>query len=82
MLSKMTLSIVASCALLTGNLGHPHLRAQAPQPASTPAPREPALAASTRALLDSYCVTCHNGRLRTAGLALDSVDVARISDAT
>jgi hypothetical protein len=30
---------------------------------------------STRAVLDTYCVTCHNQRLRTAGLALDSLDV-------
>ena len=30
-----------------------------------------------RALLDTYCVTCHNQRLRTAGLALDTLDVTR-----
>ena len=30
---------------------------------------------SPRAVLDTYCVTCHNQRLRTAGLALDSLDV-------
>ena len=28
-----------------------------------------------RALLDQYCVTCHNERLRTADLALDTLDV-------
>ncbi|MYK89309.1 MAG: hypothetical protein F4018_13775, partial [Acidobacteria bacterium] len=27
------------------------------------------------ALVQRYCVTCHNGRLRTAGLALDAVEV-------
>src|SRR5262249_13036807 len=32
---------------------------------------------SPRAVLDTYCVTCHNQRLRTAGLALDNLDVAR-----
>jgi mono/diheme cytochrome c family protein len=32
---------------------------------------------SPRAVLDAYCVTCHNQRLRTAGLALDAVDAAR-----
>ena len=26
-------------------------------------------------MLDTYCVTCHNQRLRTAGLALDTLDV-------
>ena len=28
-----------------------------------------------RATLDKYCVTCHNGRLRTASLQLDQADV-------
>ena len=28
----------------------------------------------TRAVLDEYCVTCHNARLRTAGLELDTAD--------
>ena len=46
--------------------------------------REPAAmsASDQRSLLDTYCVTCHNQRLKTAGLALDAVDVARVgSDA-
>jgi len=29
-----------------------------------------------RAVLDQYCIGCHNQRLHTAGLALDTVDVA------
>ena len=36
------------------------------------APLEP------RALLDQYCVACHNERLQTAGLLLDRSDVERI----
>jgi hypothetical protein len=28
-----------------------------------------------RALLDQYCVTCHNDRVKTAGLALDKLDI-------
>ena len=31
--------------------------------------------APSRALLDRYCVTCHNERLKTAGLRLDTADV-------
>ena len=31
-----------------------------------------------RALLDRYCVTCHNQRLRTAELTLDTVDVTDV----
>ncbi len=34
-----------------------------------------------RDLLDRYCVTCHNGRMRTAGLALDEHDVAAVAAA-
>ena len=33
-------------------------------------------AAETRALLDRYCVGCHNERLLTAGLALDTLDAS------
>ena len=31
-----------------------------------------------RALIDQYCVSCHNQRLNTAGLALDKVDPAHV----
>jgi mono/diheme cytochrome c family protein len=34
---------------------------------------------SPRALLDQYCISCHNQRLRTGGLALDGVDAAQPS---
>jgi mono/diheme cytochrome c family protein len=33
-----------------------------------------------REVLDTYCVTCHNQRLKTAGLALDSLNLAAIPD--
>jgi len=33
-----------------------------------------------RLVLDRYCVTCHNERLKTAGLTLDQVDVARAGE--
>ena len=35
----------------------------------------PPAATSPRAFFDSYCITCHNQKLRTAGLALDALDV-------
>ena len=35
--------------------------------------------APTRAFLDTYCITCHNQKLHTSGLALDSVDAAQPS---
>ena len=36
---------------------------------------------SPRAVLDRYCVTCHNARLETGGLALDTIDPTRVADA-
>src|SRR5688572_14213181 len=37
------------------------------------------VASRQRALLDRYCVTCHNQKLKTAGLTLDTMDVAHVS---
>ncbi len=58
--------------------------ARSQQLASVPAASAPMAlatsAASERALLDQYCVTCHNQRLKTAGLTLDQLDVARMHD--
>src|SRR5579862_3868048 len=31
-----------------------------------------------RAVLDKYCVTCHNQRLKTGGLTLDTADLAQV----
>ena len=47
----------------------------APQKGSAVAPTP-----APRAVLDKYCVTCHNQRLKTAGLALDALDLAHVSD--
>src|SRR2546426_5787555 len=33
--------------------------------------------ASPRQVIDRYCVTCHNQKLKTAGLMLDEADVTR-----
>ena len=38
-------------------------------------------AASQRSLLDRYCVTCHNQRLQTGGLALDTMDLSNVGEA-
>jgi mono/diheme cytochrome c family protein len=34
-----------------------------------------------RATINQYCVTCHNERLKTGGLALDSIDVGHVAGA-
>jgi mono/diheme cytochrome c family protein len=56
------------------------LRAGEPsqQPGSTQVVAAPTTT-TDRAVLDRYCVTCHNSRTRTGGLALDTADVARVA---
>src|SRR5262245_4965935 len=52
-------------------------------PAQQPAPRsELAYFAglSQKALLDQYCITCHNERLKTGGLALDGLALNRLGE--
>jgi mono/diheme cytochrome c family protein len=49
----------------------------------TPAPTQGAAASPTattpaRELVTTYCVTCHNQRVKTAGLALDNVDTEQV----
>jgi len=40
------------------------------------APQAAPQASSQRQMIDRYCVTCHNQKLKTAGLMLDKADVA------
>ena len=58
----------------------PHAAApQAPRagaPAAAPVAKAGAVA--SRALVDHYCVTCHNDRLKTGGLSLQSLDLTRV----
>src|SRR6516165_4469363 len=42
---------------------------------AVPAAAPPTQGAATRDVLNKYCVTCHNSRLKTGGLQLDSIDV-------
>ena len=63
-----------------------HAAGQAPEAAAAPsntAGTEPTAAAAAesteyRAVLDRYCTTCHSDRLQTAGLTLESVDMAHV----
>src|SRR5881398_1132278 len=59
---------------VAGFLGHVH--AAAPQDAA----RSGAASSLDRgALINRYCVTCHNERLRTGGLTLDDMDVSNVA---
>jgi len=52
---------------------------QANKPAATSAPQAMDVAAQ-RALMDKYCVGCHNAKLKTANLMLDQLDLAHLGD--
>jgi mono/diheme cytochrome c family protein len=58
---RCRVAALVCAALATAGL----LSAQAP----ATAPKDP------RAFFDAYCITCHNQKLKTAGLALDTVDL-------
>ena len=62
--------ILCACAVGLAVVCHA-LTAPAAGPQESAAP---AASPEPRALLDQYCVTCHNERLRTAGLLLDTID--------
>ncbi len=59
---------VVGCITLT--LSSVQTSARQTQPGASPA------ASSARAVFDKYCITCHNQKLHTAGLELDSLDTA------
>jgi Protein of unknown function (DUF1592)/Protein of unknown function (DUF1588)/Protein of unknown function (DUF1585)/Protein of unknown function (DUF1587)/Protein of unknown function (DUF1595) len=49
-------------------------------PALLPAPKAEVSPAAQRALLDQYCVVCHNHKLKTANLSLQSADINSVGD--
>jgi mono/diheme cytochrome c family protein len=53
------------------------LRGQ-PQTGAASAPSAASALAQQKALIDQYCVSCHNQRTKTAGLALDNLDLAKL----
>ena len=62
-----------------GLVGARYVSARAmPSAASAPGPATPSIDATN--LLDRYCVTCHNARLKTAALEIDSLNVQRVGD--
>jgi mono/diheme cytochrome c family protein len=79
------ISVLAAVIAWVGVAGWAVPEASRLQQAAAPAAPAPAVSAgvqsppaSPRAILDRYCVTCHNSRLKTAGLMLDSVDPSEV----
>src|SRR2546422_1203709 len=73
---KKRLSLAACTAVMLVVLGYGQTAAphkQAPATAATSATGQ-------RALLDQYCVTCHNDRTKRANLTLEKLDLATVGD--
>ena len=91
--SAMATLVVVSIASLSGQSG-PTAATGTAAPAGSPAANaaQSPVAASARraasslsqgqvqALLDRYCVTCHNDRLKTQNLSLQGLDLAKVAD--
>ena len=66
------LGAAGSAVVQSAQTSGPQTPSTAPRPAT---PTTPA-----RALVTSYCVTCHNARLKTANLLLDQADADQVSN--
>jgi hypothetical protein len=72
---RLAIGCIAAVAGLTAQTASPQA---SPQPAA--APSQVTDAAAERALLNQYCVTCHNEKLKTGNLELDKLDLAHVAD--
>src|SRR5579862_2597880 len=61
-------AVAVTCSLAVFLSGSTHLGAQ-----------EKTTPTTQRALLDKYCVTCHNQRLKTANVTFDTMDLNQLS---
>jgi hypothetical protein len=66
-LAASAASFVASAVLVAG------------EPRQQAVSSPPGASSPDRATLDRYCVSCHNGRVNAGGLALDTLDVSKVS---
>ena len=71
---------LVSLALLAGYLQTRTLQNSAPLISTMSTPQVQGSADSQRALIDQYCVVCHNQTLNTGGLALDSIDIGAVHE--
>ena len=67
-------AVTVITALMTGGLSTAGALKPGTTQVSSTAP------GSQRAVLDKYCVTCHNEKAKIAGLMLDKVDLSNIAD--
>jgi hypothetical protein len=77
---RKSFAAVLAIAAMPGCLRTAGAQQLAPIPATSATAGLAASAVSERALLDQYCVVCHNQRLKTGGLMLDQLDISHIRD--
>ena len=83
-----TAPVLAVLVVLTAAAAVVRVDGQAPArrtPATVPAPAAarpgaPGTIDQQKTLVDQYCVTCHNNRVKTANLSLEGLDFARVGD--
>ena len=73
----MTRGIFTACVVWIASVGVAMPRASAPQASASDA--SSTIAASDRGVVDKYCVSCHNQRLKTSGLALDTAELSDVA---
>ncbi|MEE2638273.1 MAG: DUF1592 domain-containing protein, partial [Acidobacteriota bacterium] len=71
--SALTVLLADASSAVASQGGGAQLVSTAPTPAAAPA--------EAKALLDEYCVVCHNDRTRTAGLTLEQADMSQVGAA-
>jgi mono/diheme cytochrome c family protein len=71
---RTAVSALGTAALLAAS----YIAASSQSPQAPTGSAQPGAAA--RALIDRYCITCHNDGARAAGLSLQAMDPARIAD--
>src|ERR1700704_1461103 len=76
---QLTLMMACGSIALIATISATLSASQAGQPPSTPPAATSATAAApARELVGTYCVTCHNERVKTANLALDKADPEQV----
>ena len=73
--------MVASAAVSTAPTASPRTTRRVPEVSASPSHAAPPANPTTPspAFVNSYCVPCHNERLKTAGLTLDTLDVTNVA---
>jgi hypothetical protein len=76
---RLLVMITAFTSMTLAGIGH--FQAVGQEPPAPPTRVNAAPSPSThRALLNTYCVSCHNEKVHTAGLSLENADIEKLGD--